>query len=77
MDRIVHSTSRKNQELLIQNSSKASEEILSPITQSCTLPPQNIGDTTKPLCLMVIHSHSGSKLEFAMLQAFTLLKSKE
>ena len=76
MDLINHLISRKNLELLILNSSKVSEEILSHINQSCTLLPLNTGDIMKPLCPMVIQAHSGSKLQFVMVQEFTLLKSK-
>ena len=77
MDLIHHLILRKNQELLIQNSSKVSEEILSHINQNCTLHQPNIGDIMKQLCPMDIHWLSGFKLDLFMQQEFTLLNNKE
>ena len=74
---INHLISKKNQELQIQSLFKVSEEILSRINQSCTLPRPNIGDIMRQVCPMVIHWLSGSKQGFVMLQEFTPLKSKE
>ena len=77
MDHINHLTLKKNQELQTQSSLVDSEETVSPTNLNCTLHQLNTGDIMKELCPMVIQVLSGFKLLFAMLQEFTLLKSKE